>query len=200
MNIISGNQYRNFAAQNEFSFLFNITNSTLSGISNIGFSGSTGESLNLFKFNSGQIFDINQKYVWSYNPREEIKISGNIGPGYLNYFINDTPICLYYPRRSGYYDNFYINTLNSNIDYDFFINGSIPNYSFEYDNSLEILETLTGYLKNLSSPQEKSFKIFSGQIFNNNFEYSLQYFNSGTLVLSSQKIYWLKRSKYEKNY
>lgn len=181
MNITSGNQYRNFAAQNEFSFGFNFINSTSSGISNIGFSGSTGGYLNLFKFNSGQILDLNNKYIWSYNPREEINISGNIGPGYINYFINDNPVCLYTPRDSGYYDNFYINTQNCDIDYDLFINGSIPDYVFEYDSSLDVTKILTGYIKNLSFPSERSFKIFSGQLFNNNFEYSLQYFDSGII-------------------
>lgn len=191
MNIASGHQYRSFAAQNEFSFLFNIINSTSSGISNIGFSGSANNYLNLFKFNSGQILDTNNKYVWSYNPREEIYISGNIGPGYLNYFINDIPVCLYSPHSTSYYDNFYINTQNSNIDYDFFINGVLPTYSFEYNPLLNVSDTFTGYIKNLSS-FEKSFKIFSGQLLNNNFTYLLEYFDSGTISGEKSGIFLFK--------
>lgn len=192
MNIIYGNQYRNFAAQNEFNFLLNVTNSTSSGLSNLGFSNATGGYLNIFKFESGKIFDLNNRYVWGYNPRETIDISGNIGPGYINYFINNTPVCLYSPRGTGYYDNFYINTQNSNVDFDFYINGTLPDYSFEYDTSLEILENITGYIKNNSSPRERSFKIFSGQIFNTNFEYSLYSFNSGLISGGSSGQFLLK--------
>ena len=181
MNITSGSQYRNFASQNEFNFSFSVTNSTSSGISNLGFSGSNGESLNLFRFQSGKIFDFNNRYIWGYNPREEINISGNIGPQYLNYFINTQPVCLFSPHGTGYYDNFYINTNNSTVDFDFFINGTLPAYSFEYDNSLEMIENLTGYIKNTSYPLEKSFKIFSGEIFNINLEYDLDSFNSGII-------------------
>ena len=192
MNIISGSQYRNFAAQNEFNFVFSAANSTTSGISNLGFSGATGESLNIFKFESGKIFDLNNRYVWGYNPREIIDISGNIGSGYINYFINNTPVCLYAPRGTGYYDNFYINTQNSTVDFDFIINGTLPNYSFEYDANLEVLETITGYIKNTSSPIERSFKIFSGQVFNTNFEYSLLSFNSGLISGGSSGQFLLK--------
>ena len=192
MNIISGSQYRNFAAQNEFNFVFSAANSTTSGISNLGFSGATGESLNIFKFESGKIFDLNNRYVWGYNPREIIDISGNIGSGYINYFINNTPVCLYAPRGTGYYDNFYINTQNSTVDFDFIINGTLPNYSFEYDANLEVLETITGYIKNTSSPIERSFKIFSGQVFNTNFEYSLLSFNSELISGGSSGQFLLK--------
>ena len=181
MNIISGSQYRSFAAQNEFNFQLSITNSTSSGISNFGFSGSTGEYLNLFKFQSGKVLDINNRYVWGYSPRETINISGNIGNGYCNYFINNTPICLYTPRGSGYYDNFYVNTTNSTIDYDFFINGTVPEYIFEYNDNIISSNNFTGYIKNLS-PREKSFKIFSASIINSDIEYLLNSFPTGILI------------------
>jgi alpha-tubulin suppressor-like RCC1 family protein len=194
MIITSGTQYRTLAAQNEFNFKLTFTNSTSSGISNFGFSGSTGESLNLFRFQSGKILDLNNRYVWGYNPREEITISGNIGLGYCNYFINNNPVCLYTPRGSGYYDNFYVNTVNSIIDYDFFINGTIPNYNFEYNNKIISSNIFTGYLKNLS-PREKSFKVFSASITNSEIEYLLESFPTGILISGADsKSFTLKSS------
>ena len=104
MIINSGIQYRSIAAQKEFSFSFDITASNSSGISQVGFSGDSG-ILPLFDLKSGNIFDINQKNIWSYNPREVVTFSGNIGSNYINYFINDNPICLFSPKNNEYYYN-----------------------------------------------------------------------------------------------
>ena len=180
MLIESGTIYRSLAAQNEFSFQVVAINSTISGVSNIGFSGENG-ALNLFKFNSGSIFDLNNRYVWSYNPREEINISGNIGSGYINYFINNNPVCLFSSSSGNYYDNFYINTNNSNIDFDLYVEGKIPEYEIVYPTEVEVSQNITGYIKNNSSPVERSFKLLSGSLFNINLEYNFSDFLSGTI-------------------
>jgi hypothetical protein len=180
MILETGITYRSIPGQNEFSFEVSIENSTISGISNIGFSGGNG-SLNLFKFNSGQILDANNRYVWSYNPRENIVISGNIGTGYLNYFINSKPVCLFSPRGSVYYDNFYASTNNSIINFDLTIQGKTPEYEIIYPESVSANQVVTGYIKNISSPLERSLKIFSGSIINFNFDYNLNTLPTNTI-------------------
>jgi hypothetical protein len=184
MILETGITYRSIPGQNEFSFEVSIENSTISGVSNIGFSGGNG-SLNLFKFNSGQILDANNRYVWSYNPRENIVISGNIGTGYLNYFINSKPVCLFSPRGSVYYDNFYASTNNSIINFDLTIQGKTPEYEIIYPESVGANQVVTGYIKNISSPLERSLKIFSGAILNFNFDYTLN--TLSTDVISGEK-------------
>ncbi len=180
MILETGIIYRSIPGQNEFSFEVSIENSTISGISNIGFSGRSG-NLNLFRFNSGQILDFNNRYVWSYNPRENIVISGNIGTGYLNYFINNKPVCLFSPRGAIYYDNFYANTNNSILDFDLIIRGKTPGYEIIYPESVGSNQNVTGYIKNISSPLERSLKIFSGSIIGVNFDYTLSTLTTNTI-------------------
>jgi hypothetical protein len=184
MILETGAIYRSIPGQNEFSFEISIENSTVSGVSNIGFSGDSG-NLNLFKFNSGKILDLNNRYVWSYNPRENIIISGNIGSGYLNYFINNKPVCLFFPRGNVYYDNFYANTNDSTLDFDLIIEGQIPEYEIIYPKNVDSNQVVTGYIKNISSPLERSLKIFSGAILNFNFDYTLN--TLSTDVISGEK-------------
>lgn len=174
MIIASGAQFRNFSAQNEFSFSVGVVNSTSSGISEFGFSG-LDSTLTLFSFRDGSIFDINNRYIWSYNPREPLNFSGNIGSGYINYFINSTPICLFSPRvDNSYYDNFYVKTSGSEIDYDFFLHGDIPSFNIFFPKSGVFGQNLTGFIKNLENIPQKSFKIFSGELFNENVDYNIQ--------------------------
>jgi photosystem II stability/assembly factor-like uncharacterized protein len=190
MILESGTIYRSFAAQKDFVFYFNITNSNVSGYSSIGISGDSGK-LNLFEFSSGKIFDINNKYIWSYNPREIINISGNISSGYLNYFINDRPVCIFTPVNNNFYKNFYFSTNNSVIDIDFFIKGQIPNYYFNFPVTVNLNQNITGFIYNNSDPKEKSFQIFTGDVFVTNVDYLLNTFprdfisgnNSGTIIL-----------------
>jgi hypothetical protein len=180
MILETGIIYRSIPGQNEFSFEVSIENSTISGISNIGFSGGSG-NLNLFRFNSGQILDFNNRYVWSYNPRENIVISGNIGTGYLNYFINNKPVCLFSPRGAIYYDNFYANTNNSILDFDLILQGKTPGFEIIYPESVGSNQNVTGYIKNISSPLERSLKIFSGSIIDVNFDYTLSTITTNTI-------------------
>jgi hypothetical protein len=180
MILEQGSIYRSIPGQNEFSFEISLENSNISGISNIGFLGDSG-SLNLFRFNSGQILDSNNRYVWSYNPRENIIISGNIGPGYLNYFINNKPVCLFSPHPERYYDNFYANTNKSILDFDLIVNGAIPEYQIFYPENILSNQNVTGYVKNISSPLERSLKIFSGSIVDLNFDYTLNTISTNTI-------------------
>lgn len=176
MLISSGQQLRSFAAQNEFSFNINLECSNSSGVSKFGFSGDSG-NLDFIYLESGNIFDFNRRHVWSYNPREVFNISGNISTHSINYFINNKPICLFADGYNNYYDNFYIQSNNVDINYNFIIEGQVPSYQFYFPDSALAGQSITGYLKNNGNNNE-SFKIFSGTVFNTNVDYELVSLNN----------------------
>lgn len=166
MQISSGILYRSIVGNSELSFLFDAAFNNVSGESTIGFSGLSGTKIELFSFKSGKIFDVNSEYVWSYNPRESISISGNLGSGYLNYFIQNNPICLYSPHNFNYYDSFYITTDNTTVDFNLTVQGVYPILNIQFPLVVDFGSSITGYVYNESSPHEKTFKIFSGSLFN----------------------------------
>jgi hypothetical protein len=170
--IISGTTYRSIAAQNEFSYNFEVSINNSTGISTFGFSGDK-QYLELFTFRSGEILDFNKRYVWSYNPREEIQISGNIGSGYLNYFINNNPVCLFSFNSGNYFKYLTLSSQDSVTEFDFDIYGKIPSYSFIYPSSgVNLGENIIAKIKNNEINANESFQIFSGNFTGQNF-YSL---------------------------
>ena len=175
---ISGLTYRTFASQNEFSYNLDISVNNSTGVSTFGFSG-TKEYLELFTFTSGKILDLHKKHIWSYNPRESINISGNIGSGYLNYFINETPICLFSFNSGNYFNYFQIKSQNCIAESNFNIYGRQPNYTFIYPISGNNLgQDILAKIQNNETDINKSFQIFSGNFINQNF-YSLDSFTTG---------------------
>jgi hypothetical protein len=159
---VSGFTYRSIAAQNEFSYNLEVSINNSTGICSFGLSGDK-QYLELFTFNSGKILDLHKRHVWSYNPRENVYISGNIGSGYLNYFINDTPICLFTFNSGNYFKYTIFNSQLSLANFNFNIYGRIPNYSFIYPSSgVNLGEDIIGYIKNNEINPNKSFQIFSG--------------------------------------
>ena len=172
MNIASGQQFRSFAAQNEFSFAASLQPSNSSGVSTICFSGD-GDKFDFIYLESGSLFDLNRKHVWSYSPRDTINISGNISPNSINYFINNKPICLHTSGRNSYYKSFFVQASGHNLSYDFYIKGVPPGYQFYFPDSVLVGQKITGYIQN-TSVLEKSFQIFSGDVFNENTDYLLE--------------------------
>jgi hypothetical protein len=166
MQIDSGVLYRSIPGSNELTFLFEASFGNVTGISNIGFSKNSELETIIFKFESGKIFDYDQNHVWSYNPNEIISISGNLGNDFLNYFIQGTPVCLYTPFRGDYYNNFLIETDRTPIDFDLTIQGLKPSYSINFPYKIPVGQDVTGYISNLSEESNKTFKIFSGDLFN----------------------------------
>jgi hypothetical protein len=174
---ISGFTYRSIAAQNEFSYDLNVSINNSTGISTFGFSGDR-EYLQLFTFNSGKILDLHKRHVWSYNPRENIYISGNVGSGYLNYFINNTPICLFSFNSGNYfkYVNFYSQFSIANFNFNIF--GSQPNYSFITPiTGVDLGQNIIAQIKNDETNINKSFEIFSGRFIGQPY-YSLNSFST----------------------
>jgi hypothetical protein len=191
MILDSGTVFRSIAAQNIFSFDLSVINSNTSGIFNFGLSGESG-AFHLFKFESGKIYDFNGRYIWGYTPRENINIYGNVGSGYINYFINEVPVCLFSPHVSKYYNNFYGQTKNTLVELDFVLNGTLPKYDIIFPNTVVNGENFTGFLNN-NSEIDKTFRIFTGDITNINTSFNFESFekknisggNSGSLFFSS---------------
>lgn len=200
MIIDSENVYRSIAGQKEFSFVLEVINSNTSGSFNFGFSGVSGE-FDLFKFNSGKIYDFNNRYVWSYNPQEQVNFSGNIGENFVNYFINDIPVCLFSPYQSTYYNHFYAKSINVNTELEFYLNGNTPVYELIFPETVMNGTNFTGIILNKNLEPEADFKIFSGDVFNVNSRFNSPTFNfknisggsSDTLVLSSEPLELLER-------
>jgi hypothetical protein len=161
MILNSGIKYRSIPSNKEFSFSSIINLNNTSGISNFGFSGES-EILNFFSFKSGKILDFNNRHVFSYNPNEDISISGNMGYNFINYFINNLPICLYCPRQTGYFNNFYINTANSTINFNLVLQSESPSFNFNFPQNVNFGQDITGSIVNLANDNLKSFKIFTG--------------------------------------
>jgi hypothetical protein len=192
MFISSGTTFRNFAAKNEFAFYFDITHSTSTGISEIGFSGDSGV-LPFFYFNNGNITDFNYRSIWGYNPRQVTRFSGNIGVNYINYFINDKPICLFSPKNNNlFYNCFYAKTSGSDIDFNFNIFAPTPQYTLNFPSEVLFGNKLTGVISNQEININKSIQIFSGSLFNNNYNYNIEFLplskisgmKSGNIVLT----------------
>jgi hypothetical protein len=173
MQISSGTLYRSIVGNSELSFVFEGIFDNVSGNTSIGFSGLSGKKIELFNFKSGKVFDTNSEYIWSYRPRESINVSGNLGSGYLNYFVNNNPVCLYSPHGYNYYDNFYISTDNASVDFNLNVQGVFPLFDIGFPLIVDFGSPITGYIHNESSPHEKTFKIFSGFLFNSDSLYKL---------------------------
>lgn len=172
MTINSGTVFRSISAQNELSFTSNFSFDNVYGSGVFGFSG-TGGAENLFTFLNGRILDHNNRHVWSYNKNESVLISGNIGSGYTNYFINKNPVCLYSPKlNNNYYNNYYIKTSGSSIDFNVSIDGGhLPLYSIHLPSIVLSDQNITGFIKNNDTDSNVSFKLFSGDISSDKFNY-----------------------------
>lgn len=173
----TGHYHRTFPSQPEFSFDFSVTPSNARGAIDISLTDNSGHHLDLFHIESGKIFDIGGKNVWSYNSQENLSISGNASLDYFNYFINQNPVCLYYPLSGSmnYYNGFDISL--SGVSGDGYINiiGRRPNYDF--------ISTGSGYLATedivlkltCEEPEfERDFKIFSGIFFSESLPYGIR--------------------------
>jgi hypothetical protein len=170
MNISSGTLLRSINVNKNFSFFINGSILNTKNISEFGFSGDNGK-FSLFEFKSGNILDFNKRNVYSYNPNENFQISGNISNTYINYFINNIPICLYNTFSDNYYKYIYTKT-DTDIDLDVFIKTStLPNFDIQFSQPINLGQNITGYIKNLD-PNPYSFQIFSGS-FDNQIFYNI---------------------------
>ena len=190
---VTGNTFRTILQTRKLSFSKDLSFSTTSGTHYFGFSGDS-DSVS-FKFESGKIYDPENRLVFTYNELNDINISGNIQTGSYNYYINSFPICTNgsknsFPINKFYYevsdglnldvDNFYIKTEEASLD-----ELSLVLSSSTFDAS----GTITGNLVN-SGNSEAINKVFTGSIstdtyfeFGNSFPFSIN--PSGQFILNN---------------
>lgn len=174
--LISELKYRSIASQNILSYSANININNTTGISSFGLSGGNS-NLNLFTFKTGKIYDVNNRHVWSYNPSENITISGNINTGDHHYYINNNLICLSSPKENVYYQYLYANSENSTMNFDINIIGNNQtSYSVTFPLTYTMGDNITGFINNNSEPSF-SFQLFTGKTFGQPY-YSLSSFNT----------------------
>ena len=88
---ITGNTFRSIEAVPELSFSKKIKLSSTSGTFKFGFSG---ESTGLFfTFESGKLYDPENRVVFGYNDINSVTLSGSVATGNYSYYINGSKVC-----------------------------------------------------------------------------------------------------------
>lgn len=160
---ITGNTFRSLQETRELNFSNRFDFSSSSGRFVFGFSGdSTGIQ---FSFESGKVYDSENRLVFNYNDVNSLTLSGDLSTASYRYYINKVLIC-----RNGIKPNFEINNffyqcsngLTVEVD-DLYIRSIKPTPTISFDNtSFKTSGTLTGTIANPSSVS--GFKILSGTI------------------------------------
>lgn len=179
--IASGFTTRILANQDDLAFNIAATFSNVTGKCEIGFTGISGLNSH-FTFESGRIYDFDSRYVWSYQQLNTINISGNIVNGLYNYFINGNPVCFLGNRQSGYYTGFYVDPSKVTVDLDLNIYSDATNYTLSSPFSVLSGQSITGYIVNTETIQERAFLVFSGDIFNSSAFFTLSYLETGIKI------------------
>ena len=161
-----GTSYRNIYPQSGlFNFSVNLSLDNTTGISTFGFSGN---SQNIeFKCASGQILlNSPTNLLLSYYSKDEQKIiSGSSVSRSYDVWVNNQPYALGLNKNTGYYNYFYVQSQNVNTDLSLQIYGESPKYSYDPFESYYSGQIIPLTLTNSGS---YPFKIFSGNISNNN--------------------------------
>ena len=128
MILQNGINFRSFAEQKSFSFDLDISLSSSSGVSNLGFSGNDNY-YNFFKFENGRLFDPLNRFVYNYSKDETINISGNFSSGVFGYYINQNLIAVNLPISDSAksFDHFLLSTQSAVADFNVDINATIGN-------------------------------------------------------------------------
>lgn len=179
--IATGFTIRSLANQDDISFNLSATFSNATGKCEFGFTGISGLNSH-FTFESGKIYDFDNRYIWSYQQLNSISISGNIVDNKYNYFIDSIPVCLLGNRKSGYYSGFYISPTNVDVDFDLVVSSDAPQFSLHYPTNILTGQSITGYIFNEETIHNRAFRIFSGELFNQNILFSLSYLYTGTKI------------------
>ena len=160
---ITGNTFRSLQETRELNFSNRFDFSSSSGRFVFGFSGdSTGIQ---FSFESGKVYDSENRLVFNYNDVNSLTLSGDLSTTSYRYYINKGLVC-----RNGVKPNFEINNffyqcsngLTVEVN-DLYIRSIKPTPTISFDNtSFKTSGTLTGTIANPSSVS--GFKILSGTI------------------------------------
>lgn len=155
--IVTGNIYRKVLKENKFSTRFDLSFSSVTGSSEIGFSGSSQKYK--FSFISGKIFDDEGRYFSSYLPNNQLIIETNFSGVSYDYSINGSKVLKSGTKQNFYAERFYINTTGSSVETSIEIKSQKPTLSLYFPNSFTTGSYLTGYAFTDSA---SGFQLFSG--------------------------------------
>lgn len=193
---ITENTFRTILQTRKLSFSKDLNFSTTSGTHYFGFSGDS-DSVD-FKFESGKIYDSENKLVYTYNELNSFNLSGTIETGSYSYYINGLPI-----STSGSKNNFLINKFYYEVSDG--LNLDADNFYIKTDaNSTDSLSLLvsdttffpsgsvTGLFRNqFPGNLEAINKVFTGSVsadsyfeFASSFPFNTHH-NSGEFVLNN---------------
>jgi hypothetical protein len=193
---ITENTFRTILQTRKLSFSKDLNFSTTSGTHYFGFSGDS-DSVD-FKFESGKIYDSENKLVYTYNELNSFNLSGTIETGSYSYYINGLPIC-----ANGSKNNFLINKFYYEVSDG--LNLDAENFYIKTDaNSTDSLSLLvsdttffpsgsvTGLFRNQSPGNLEAInKVFTGSVsadsyfeFASSFPFNTHH-NSGEFVLNN---------------
>ena len=159
--ILSGQEFRSIADRNEVSFYVSSAIDSPTGVAVMGFSGESG--VTDFLFQSGKIFDPENRFASSYRQNENFQISGNISGAKYDYYINGMPICYNGQRTESKLQRFFVHTTGCNFNMEKI---DVRTKPFEYDLNFTtgfiVSGLITGILE--SADGTSNFKIFSGEL------------------------------------
>ena len=159
--LFSGYNYRSVFEQTGLNFDLNLSINNTTGSGAFGFSGE-GNQIQ-FTFQSGKIYDFENRYVNSYIPNTNTRILGDLENGNYSYYINNTPVCFNGIKNDFKVQRFFYNASGCQIDSSLVLKGANePLFSFNFPSDFKIGKTYTGQIGN--DVNNLAFKIFSGEL------------------------------------
>lgn len=159
--IFSGKNYRSLLEQDKFSFKADLSINNLTSSAAFGFSGEN-KSIS-FSFESGRIYDPENRYFGNYEANNVISISGNISGSSYDYYYNKSPICFVGVKESFKTQNFFTDTSGCNLNIiDVLVTAPKYDYTLDFATEFVLSGTITGSLKSVDTGRR--FEIFSGEI------------------------------------
>jgi len=159
--LFSGYNYRSVFEQTGLNFDLNLSINNTTGSGAFGFSGE-GNQIQ-FTFQSGKIYDFENRYVNSYIPNTNTRILGDLENGNYSYYINNTPVCFNGIKNDFKVQRFFYTASGCQIDSSLVLKGANePLFSFNFPSNFKIGKTYTGQIGN--DVNNLAFKIFSGEL------------------------------------
>ncbi len=159
--VFSGKNYRSLLEKDMISFETDLSIDNLKGAASFGFSGE-GKSIS-FSFESGRIYDPENRYFSSYEANNIIALSGNVSGASYDYYHNSNPICFVGKKDSFKVQNFFVNTTGCNINVkNLAVSSNEYDYLLNFATGFVSGKTITGLLKSVETGTK--FEIFSGEI------------------------------------